>query len=345
MNKKDITMNVRRRSLTCFFFLLATALFVSCEDNKVSNDPVVYAYFESENQSITAGESIEFNDLSIGYPSSLEWTFEGGSPSTSTEQNPTVTYNESGQYNVILTASTETESSTRKEEGYVLVISGDYLSEYVVASYPFDGTAEDEGPHSIDANNINNVTFDGTDRSGNENSAAVFSGSNALIVPNDPAMNFGTEDFSISVWIMTDQTHKMMVWQESGAGGGGDNQAWLRIGDNTSDRLIRFATEDSGGGNILNYGSGPDSGVSDGTWRHVVCVREGSNTRLYVDGERVGEMERSSVKNISSDQDFKIGTQEGPEGSYHTYFSGALDDLIIYNKALTDQEVENLNKL
>lgn len=335
----------KKRSLTSLVVLITTVVFISCKDQNGGNDPVVYAYFEAETQSITTGESIEFEDLSIGYPSTLEWTFEGGSPSTSTEPNPTVTYEEAGQFNVTLTASGEAKSSARTEESYILVISGDYLSEYVVASYPFNGSAEDSGPNSIDAANMGNVTFEGTDRHGNENSAAVFSGSNALIVPNDPAFNFGTDDFSVSVWIKTGETHKMMVWQESGAGGAGDNQAWLRIGDNTSNRLIRFATEDSDGANILNYGSGPDSGVSDGSWRHVVCTREGTNTRLYIDGERVSELERSSVKDISSDQDFKVGVQEGPEGSYHTYFTGALDDLILFDKALTDQEVANLHKL
>src|SRR5699024_3483321 len=182
-------------------------------------------------------------------------------------------------------------------------------------------------------------------RHGNENSAAVFSGSNALIVPDHSAFNFDTSDFSISIWIKTDQDHKMMIWQESGAGGAGDNQAWLRVGDNTSDRLVRFATEDSDGANIINYGSGPDSGVSDGAWHHVVCVREGGTTQLYIDGAMKAELVLSSVKDVSRKQGFKIGTQEGPEGSYQTYFTGLLDDLIIYDKALTDQEVRNLFKL
>src|SRR5699024_257136 len=166
---------------------------------------------------------------------------------------------------------------------------------------------------------------------------------NALIVPDNPAFDFGTADFSISVWLKTDETRKMMIWQEGG-GGAHHPQAWFRIGHNTSDRLARFTTEDADGGNYLNYGNGPDSGVGDGEWHHIVCVREGSTTRLYIDGAKQRESVKSKKQNVTSDLVFKLGTQEGG-GGYHTYFICLLDDLIIYDKALTDQEVENLYKL
>ncbi|WP_109831905.1 PKD domain-containing protein [Reichenbachiella versicolor] len=48
---------------------------------------------------------ITFTDLSIGEPDSYEWTFIGGNPETSSEQNPTVTYETEGEYNVRLKIS------------------------------------------------------------------------------------------------------------------------------------------------------------------------------------------------------------------------------------------------
>src|SRR5699024_4383622 len=181
----------------------------------------------------------------------------------------------SGSYKVTLSVSNGTETSVKEKEGFVSVISADYFKQNLVAYFPFDGSAKDVGPDNIVVENHGNVTFDGTDRESNSNSSAVFDGGSALIIPDHSALNFGTGDFSISVWIKTDQTDQMMIWQESGAEGSGDNQAWLRIGDNTTDRLLRFATEDAGGGNIINYGNGLESGVSDNNWHHVVCVREG----------------------------------------------------------------------
>ncbi|WP_295728946.1 PKD domain-containing protein [uncultured Muribaculum sp.] len=54
---------------------------------------------------IIAGESIDFIDLSRGYPISWEWSFPGAETATSTEKNPTVVYNNIGSYDVTLTVT------------------------------------------------------------------------------------------------------------------------------------------------------------------------------------------------------------------------------------------------
>jgi len=46
--------------------------------------------------------TIDFTDLSLGNPTAWAWTFSGGTPGTSTIQNPTITYNTPGTYNVWL---------------------------------------------------------------------------------------------------------------------------------------------------------------------------------------------------------------------------------------------------
>ena len=50
-----------------------------------------------------ATQIISFSDNSLGNPISYQWTFEGGIPSTSTLQNPAITYTSNGTYNVTLT--------------------------------------------------------------------------------------------------------------------------------------------------------------------------------------------------------------------------------------------------
>lgn len=108
-------MKIQGKKLIYLFVLLATGTFISCGDDTGTGpiDPVVNANFETETQSISIGESKEFEDQSIGNPSEWKWSFEGGSPLTSTEQNPTVTYNASGGYDVTLTVFTETDSSSK----------------------------------------------------------------------------------------------------------------------------------------------------------------------------------------------------------------------------------------
>jgi PKD repeat protein len=63
------------------------------------------ANFASSNPVICAGSTVTFTDISTGNPTSWNWSFPGGTPSTSTQQNPTVTYNTPGSYAVTLTVT------------------------------------------------------------------------------------------------------------------------------------------------------------------------------------------------------------------------------------------------
>lgn len=317
-------------------------MFSACDKNESENNLFLYAFFKADETKVISGDTVYFEDYSIGYPTSWEWTFEGATPTTSTEQNPKVIYDKPGQYKVTLRVTNKGETSSKTQEEYITVVSTDTLEDDLLAFFPFDGSLKDNGPDQVEAVNQGNVTFDGVDRNGQANSVAVFDGSSIIIIPDNETFNFHSNDFSISCWLKTTHTEKMMIWQESGAGGSRDNQAWLRIGDNSSDRVIRFDTEDGGGGNIINYGDGPATAVSDGEWHHIVCVREGGTTRLYVDGEMKEEMIKGTPKDVSNAGDFKIGGQEGPAGDYHTYFTGLIDDLSVYNKALSDEEVAAL---
>ena len=70
------------------------------------------ADFSADNDSVCSGGTINFTDESTGGPSSWLWTFEGGTPATSTEQNPSVVYNAPGTYDVQLEVSDGTTSNT-----------------------------------------------------------------------------------------------------------------------------------------------------------------------------------------------------------------------------------------
>ena len=72
---------------------------------------------------INEGDQVHFKDLSTGDVDYRKWTFYGGEPAISTEQNPVVTYNEAGTYAVRLEVGKAgaTYSNTRHIEGYVIV--------------------------------------------------------------------------------------------------------------------------------------------------------------------------------------------------------------------------------
>lgn len=64
---------------------------------------------------------VTFDDLSTNTPTSWLWTFEGGTPSTSTNQNPIVTYNSPGSFDVTLKATNAQGSNTVTFTNYITV--------------------------------------------------------------------------------------------------------------------------------------------------------------------------------------------------------------------------------
>lgn len=65
----------------------------------------VTAAFSFSNDSVCKGQTIQFIDQSIGFPTSYTWSFPGGIPSTSSDKNPLVTYANPGTYNAQLIVS------------------------------------------------------------------------------------------------------------------------------------------------------------------------------------------------------------------------------------------------
>ena len=122
---------------------------------------------------INEGESVHFKDMSTGNVMTWNWTFEGGEPATSTEQNPVVTYNHAGSYAVTLTVGDGTTTDTKSRTAYVNVHAeapvahvglpdGAYLSPWVMMFVPVDvpltfKDASTGNPTSW------SWTFDGTD--------------------------------------------------------------------------------------------------------------------------------------------------------------------------------------
>lgn len=91
------------------------------------NDYIPYyvvAQFTASSTEICEGNDITFTDMSIGNITSWNWTFEGGNPSTSTLQNPTITYNSAGNYDVTLIVSDGTITDTLIREEYISVVIG-----------------------------------------------------------------------------------------------------------------------------------------------------------------------------------------------------------------------------
>ena len=80
------------------------------------------ANFSGSPTTLIEGSTVDFTDLTAGSPTSWSWTFTGGTPASSTSQNPTVTYDTPGTYDVTLVATNSLGNDTETKTGYIEVL-------------------------------------------------------------------------------------------------------------------------------------------------------------------------------------------------------------------------------
>ncbi len=85
------------------------------------------ANFSATPTSVCPGQTVQFTDLSTFAPTSWTWSFPGGTPSSSTSQNPAIVYNSVGTYPVTLVASNGAGSGTTTRTSFIYVNGGPLL--------------------------------------------------------------------------------------------------------------------------------------------------------------------------------------------------------------------------
>ena len=220
----------------------------------------------------------------------------------------------------------------------------------LVARYDFNGTAQDSsgyGRHGA----THNVTLT-SNRLGNGSSAYSFNGTDAYIeIPDYNAFSVPTTgQLSISVWMRpgtlnfpNDEGTGYVHWLGKGVA---NQQEWtLRMysADNIEGRANRtsFYLFNLGGG--LGAGSYVQEPVKAGVWYHYVAVADmhTDTIRWYKNGVlKDQDPFLNSVYQITPQNGtapVRIGTKD-----FASYFKGAIDNLYIYNRALSGAEVGQL---
>lgn len=94
--------------------------------------PELYVYFEALETTVHKGDTVYFLNFSSTMPPdtiSFEWTFEGGTPATSTEIEPYVIYDTVGEYNVTLFAESTYLTNALTKVNYITVLPQTGLNE------------------------------------------------------------------------------------------------------------------------------------------------------------------------------------------------------------------------
>ncbi len=138
------------------------------------------AAFSAVETTVCVGESVLFQDLSTGAPTSWLWTFTGASPSSSTLQNPTVFYSTPGVYDVSLTVTNGNGSD------------GETILAYItVAPNPTVGFTSNPGVLTVCENTM--VTLSGTGAVSYNWSGGVTNGVPFAATASDVYTVFGTD--------------------------------------------------------------------------------------------------------------------------------------------------------
>ena len=98
------------------------------------------ASFTASTTEICVGQTVTFTDTSTNIPSAWTWTFAGGTPGTSTDQNPVITFNTAGSYAVTLVAANFNGTDIETITGYITVIAYPTVTSVTPASRCGNGT-------------------------------------------------------------------------------------------------------------------------------------------------------------------------------------------------------------
>lgn len=111
----DVTLSVTSANGTDDSTIVAYITVTAC-------GPLPVPDFSTPNTSICVTDCIDFTDLTTNSPTSWNWSFPGGTPASSTVQNPTgICYNSPGVYDVTLTATNANGSNSTTMTGYITV--------------------------------------------------------------------------------------------------------------------------------------------------------------------------------------------------------------------------------
>lgn len=209
-------------------------------------------------------------------------------------------------------------------------LSNSFPTNGLMAYYPFNGNANDE---SGNGNNgvVNGAALD-LDRFGNINSAYSFDGSsNFISIPNSPSLQ-DISSITISAWCKI--------------------KAWYYIGQELYFPILNKSNEESKYGKYslaLNYNGGIyhlnenetgftyDWDTTISKWHHIVFTISNNTTSLYVNGKHLYTQASGVFPETPIDTLPLIIGMDAP--GLIEYSKGEIDDIGIWNRALTDNEI------
>lgn len=223
----------------------------------------------------------------------------------------------------------------------VLIGCGEYITEEaeeifypnipgIIAFYQFDGTLEDSAPDSLDATSARTPVYV-SDHNGRSDAAIYVSGvADTISVPTRGAFDI-TGELTLAAWIRAEEPpYAYAAVVDKGfteaysmgiVGASAPDTTWLVLYVGGEDFSVPKAVP-----------------VGTGEWTHIACsfVESRDVAHLYVNGALVDSSYRLTSMSVAA-YDLRIGNSQ-----WNDAFVGAIDQLAIFDRALTPSEVSEL---
>lgn len=206
----------------------------------------------------------------------------------------------------------------------------------IIANWKLDGEAIDSGIYGYDGSEQNVVYV--ADRNNEKNGAAFFNGANGnnskIIVSKDIQLR---TEFTIALWVKPDPSlgengtvgYFEIVSKWGGAGNGKASWAFgynknleVFLGTYSSSSTIKLST-------II---------IKPSQWQHLAVTFNNSTATFYLNGESIFVATGMQVPQLSN-LNVAIGARPDQLSSYH----GAIDDLYLFDRVLSEQEIQQLS--
>ncbi len=168
---------------------------------------------------------------------------------------------------------------------------------------------------------------------GKEGNALQFDGVNDGVVAGTAAALSGTGDFTLGAWVKVNAASPLgtVIQQREPGGSGYIGEYSLNV---NADGTVSFFIYGSGG---YQVNLTTTTTVNNGQWHYLTALRSGTTGSVYIDGVQAatatGTVQSLNTLAVAIGYDYRDSNK---------YFTGLIDDLRIYSRALSGSEVMSI---
>jgi PKD repeat protein len=307
------------------------------------------ADFTVSKTSGVASLAVDFTPVTTGTITSWKWDFPGSqtpSVTNTTAKVTTATYATAGSYNVSLTVTGSSGSVTKSYPNLITVTAPTTSTgtgtttpttstgtgttttsnNGLVAAYGFEETSGTTVNDASGNSNIGTIKEAVRINTGKYGKALQFDGINDWVTVNDSATLDLTNAMTLEAWVYPQSlTNGGTVLLKEKSGGAVYN-------------LYAYETSDLPVSSFNDGSYRVISGTSKlpvNQWTHLVATYDGQYQRLYVNGTQIAQRAQTGL--IQQGGILRIGGNS----VWGEYFKGYIDEIRVYNRALTATEVKN----